>query len=128
MRLQRKRARWPLCCFLTLGFLVAASVGLARTPRTVSPLTRPSSAPIKVDRQDDFLNFKPAADLALRPEGERRASALTHFVEGMALEENGEMDRALESYRQVLNVDPGQSELASRDRKSTRLDSVTRST
>ena len=114
MKLQRKRARWPLCCFLTLGFLVAASVGLARTPRTVSPLTRPSSAPIKVDRQDDFLNFKPAADLALRPEGERRASALTHFVEGMALEGNGEMDRALESYRQVLNVDPGQSELASR--------------
>ena len=29
-------------------------------------------------------------------------------------EENGEMERALEAYRKVLNVDPGQSELASR--------------
>ena len=32
----------------------------------------------------------------------------------MAFEENGEMERALEAYRKVLNVDPGQSELASR--------------
>jgi tetratricopeptide (TPR) repeat protein len=32
----------------------------------------------------------------------------------MAFEENGEMDQALEAYRKVLNVDPGQSELASR--------------
>src|SRR5438046_9994247 len=32
----------------------------------------------------------------------------------MALEENGAMARAVESYRNVLNVDPGQSDLASR--------------
>ena len=32
----------------------------------------------------------------------------------MSLEENGETDRALEAYRKVLNVDPGQSQLASR--------------
>src|SRR6059058_5721814 len=32
----------------------------------------------------------------------------------MSFEENGEMDRALEAYRKVLNVDPGQSQLASR--------------
>jgi tetratricopeptide (TPR) repeat protein len=46
--------------------------------------------------------------------GERKAGALAHFVEGMAFEENGEMDKALEAYRKVLNVDPGQSDLASR--------------
>src|SRR5207247_11253737 len=40
--------------------------------------------------------------------------ALTHFVEGMVFEENGEMDRALEAYRKVLNVDPGQAQLAAR--------------
>jgi len=32
----------------------------------------------------------------------------------MGFEENGEMERALDAYRKVLNVDPGQSELASR--------------
>ena len=114
MREQKNWAIWLLGCFVfRLGFLAAASTGLARTPRTVSPPSRPSPA-IKIDRQDDFLNFKPAPDLALRPEGERKAGALAHFVEGMALEESGEMDRALESYRKVLNVDPGQSDLASR--------------
>jgi tetratricopeptide (TPR) repeat protein len=99
---------------LALSFLASASAVIARTPRTVSPPTRLSSAATKIDRQDDFVNFKPAPDLALHPEGERKAGALAHFVEGMAFEENGEMDRALESYRNVLNVDPGQSDLASR--------------
>jgi tetratricopeptide (TPR) repeat protein len=32
----------------------------------------------------------------------------------LAFEENGEMGRALEAYRRVLNVDPGQAQLASR--------------
>jgi tetratricopeptide (TPR) repeat protein len=115
MRVKRKWARLPLSWFVfTLCFLVAASVGFARTPRTISPPNKPSSAAIKANPQDDFLNFKPGADLALRPEGERKAAALMDFVEGMGFEENGEMDRALEAYRKVLNVDPGQSELASR--------------
>ena len=104
----------PWGFILTLIFLASTSAGIARTPRTVSPPTGPSSAATKIDRRDDFLNFKPAPDLALHPEGERKAGALAHFVEGMAFEENGEMDRALESYRKVLNVDPGQSDLASR--------------
>ena len=104
----------PWGFILTLIFLASAGAVIARTPRTVSPPTRLSSAATKIDRQDDFVNFKPAPDLALHPEGERKAGALAHFVEGMAFEENGEMDRALESYRNVLNVDPGQSDLASR--------------
>ena len=75
----------------------------------------PSSATIKkAGRQDDSFSSKPASDLALRSEGTHKADALTHFVEGMSLEENGETDRALEAYRKVLNVDPGQSQLASR--------------
>ena len=65
-------------------------------------------------RHDDSVASKPAADLALRPQGAHKADALARFVEGMAFEENGEMERALEAYRKVLNVDPGQSELASR--------------
>ena len=65
-------------------------------------------------RHDDSVASKPASDLALRPQGAHKADALARFVEGMAFEENGEMESALEAYRKVLNVDPGQSELASR--------------
>jgi len=56
----------------------------------------------------------PAKDLLLRPGGEHKADALAHFVEGMSFEENGEMDKALAAYRKVLDVDPGQANLASR--------------
>src|SRR4029077_14459547 len=63
---------------------------------------------------DDSVASKPAPDLTLRPQGAHKADALARFVEGMAFEEDGEMERALEAYRKVLNVDPGQSELASR--------------
>jgi tetratricopeptide (TPR) repeat protein len=98
-----------------LIFLAAAGTAIAQTPRTSPRQTRPSSAAIKQHgRQDDSLGFRPAPDLALRPGGEHKAGALAHFVEGMEFEENGEMDRALEAYRKVLNVDPGQSQLASR--------------
>jgi tetratricopeptide (TPR) repeat protein len=94
--------------FIAFALLLNASAVVARTPKSSSAATK------KTGRQDDSLYSKPAADLALRSEGAHKADALTHFVEGMSLEENGEMDRALEAYRKVLNVDPGQSQLASR--------------
>ncbi len=73
------------------------------------------AAPRKtVTRQDDSIARRAAPDLALRPQGARKADAITHFFEGMAFEESGEMESALEAYRKVLNVDPGQSELATR--------------
>jgi tetratricopeptide (TPR) repeat protein len=106
-------ASWGIV-FALIAF-VAANVAIGRTPKTSSPKIGSSSAATKkTGRQDDSLYSKPAADLALRSEGAHKADALTHFVEGMSLEENGEMDRALEAYRKVLNVDPGQSQLASR--------------
>ncbi len=80
-----------------------------------SPVKVPRSRSAKpVARHDDSVASKPASDLVLRPQGARKADALARFVEGMAFEENGEMERALEAYRRVLNVDPGQSELAAR--------------
>ena len=97
------------------GLIIAASTALARTPApTPRPKALPAVAQKKVERQDDSTSSKPAKDLLLRQEGELKAEALTKFVEGSTLEENGEMDKALEAYRQVLNVDPGQAELASR--------------
>ncbi len=116
MREQKKcSVSAPLGFLFALIFLAAASVGIAKTPRTLAPQIGPSPARIKhIGRQDDSFTLKPAPDLVLRPAGQRKAGALAHFVEGMAFEENGEMDKALEAYRKVLNVDPGQSDLASR--------------
>src|SRR5438128_5891991 len=114
----RERAN---CGISVCGRIVFALILLAVTNAFAERTTKtsvekiPRAQPAKQGaRQDDSLNLKPAADLALRPGGERKAGALTHFLEGMAFEENGEMDHALDAYRKVLNVDPGQSELASR--------------
>ncbi len=91
-----------------------ASAAATQKQKSLSPKTGSASATKKAGRQDDSFSSKPAADLALRSESAHKADALTHFVEGMSLEENGETDRALEAYRKVLNVDPGQARLASR--------------
>ncbi|PYI79937.1 MAG: hypothetical protein DMF05_08090 [Verrucomicrobia bacterium] len=97
-----------------LSFLVAATLAEAQAPKA-SPAKVARAHPGKsVPRHDDSLASKPAPDLALRPQAAHKADALARFVEGMAFEENGEMERALDAYRKVLNVDPGQSELASR--------------
>jgi tetratricopeptide (TPR) repeat protein len=104
--------RWG--CFFALVFLATASAMSARGPRPSPPPMRSAPGGTKIERQDDSFSLKPASDLALRPEGERKAGAFAHFVEGMVFEEAGEMDKALEAYRKVLNVDPGQSKLASR--------------
>ena len=108
-----------VCCagrkfLFALSFLVAATVAEAQTPKA-SPAKVPRAHPVKpMARQHDSVASKPAPDLALRTQAAHKADALARFVEGMAFEENGEMERALEAYRKVLNVDPGQSELASR--------------
>src|SRR5215216_1928198 len=113
MRELQKWAGSPLRCAL-VTLLVVMTSAEGETPRIASPKT-PRSHPAKqIGRLNDSLSSKPATDLVLRPEGQRKAGAFTHFVEGMVFEENGEMDRALDAYRKVLNVDPGQSQLAAR--------------
>jgi tetratricopeptide (TPR) repeat protein len=115
----REQKKWCVCraclkLLFALSFLVAATVAEAQAPKA-SPAKVPRAHPGKpVARHDDSVASKPASDLALRPPGAHKADALARFVEGMAFEENGEMERALEAYQKVLNVDPGQSELASR--------------
>src|SRR2546430_12269376 len=97
--------------FLTLSTpLLARSRSVAPTPE-VSPSAGPTK---KAARQEDSLFMTPPKDLLLHPEGEHKAGALAHFVEGISFEENGEIDKALAAYRKVLDVDPGQADLASR--------------
>jgi tetratricopeptide (TPR) repeat protein len=115
----RERKKYCVCCacrrlLFGLSFLVAATIAEAQGPRA-SPAKVPRAHSGKpLARHDDSVVSKPAADLALRSQAAHKADALARFVEGMAFEENGEMERALEAYRKVLNVDPGQSELAAR--------------
>ena len=115
----REQERFWLGCgrrkvIVWISFLIAAVVADGEVPKGL-PAKIPRAHPAKpAVRQDDSVTSKPASDLALRSQGAHKADALAHFVEGMGFEENGEMERALEAYRKVLNVDPGQSELASR--------------
>jgi tetratricopeptide (TPR) repeat protein len=113
---QKRRGLAMFPSFLiAIALFTSGNGAIAKTPGVLSSQIARSPAGIKKNsKQDDSFNLKPAADLALHPEDERKAAALVDFVEGMAFEENGEMDRALEAYRKVLNVDPGQSDLATR--------------
>jgi tetratricopeptide (TPR) repeat protein len=103
--------------YLALLLLVC---GIGKISSAPAPSTRSQKAtaahpaPKRAAVIDDSLALPPARDLNLSIEGEHKAEALAHFVEGIDLEENGEMEKALEAYRQVLNVDPGQIELAVR--------------
>jgi tetratricopeptide (TPR) repeat protein len=117
----REQKKWCVCCacrklLFALSFLVAATIAAAEPQAPKASRAKVPRAHLgkPVARHDDSVASKPASDLALRPQGAHKADALSRFVEGMAFEENGEMERALEAYRKVLNVDPGQSELASR--------------
>src|ERR1700730_14084926 len=118
MRRRLNRDRGVIHRLLVVALFLTVSRP-AFTPARKSPSPPPQIAPAislpkKAERQDDFVSLSPAKDLSLRPENEHKADALAHFVEGMSLEETGEMEKALGAYRKVLNVDPGQSELASR--------------
>ena len=83
-------------------------------PKKSQKTTAAHPTPKRNDLIDDSLALPPARDLNLSIEGGHKAEALAHFVEGIDFEEDGEMEKALEAYRQVLNVDPGQIELAVR--------------
>ncbi len=83
-------------------------------PKKSQKTTAAHPTPKRNDLIDDSLALPPARDLNLSIEGGHKAEALAHFAEGIDFEEDGEMEKALEAYRQVLNVDPGQVELAVR--------------
>ncbi len=101
--------------FAVRGLLLCGVCFLLLEPTLARPpaKTRRAKAAPKNEHADDSLNLTPPPDLALRPEGERKAQALAQFVEGQRLEDEGEIDQALDAYINVLNVDPGEVDLAS---------------
>jgi tetratricopeptide (TPR) repeat protein len=111
------RLEWILHRLVVGAFFLILSAPLLARPRSIAPSPQVSpnaTATKKSVRQDDSISTNPPKDLVLNAEGEHKADALAHFVEGMSFEENGEMDKALAAYRKVLDVDPGQADLASR--------------
>jgi tetratricopeptide (TPR) repeat protein len=94
------------------ALLLPVTSGVARTPLKTS-LRNLQPAPFKKNEpQDDSIVLAPAKDLTLQPGAARKADALAQFVEGERWEELGEMEKAIDSYQKVLNVDPGQVDLA----------------
>jgi tetratricopeptide (TPR) repeat protein len=111
----RKNRVAKLAPVLSLALLWSwQSSGLARPATAAAERPKPAATSSPAVREDDTLNLKPARDLVLRPDGQRKADALAHYIEGMAFEEDGEIDKALRAYRAVLNVDPGEADLACR--------------
>src|SRR4051812_22344060 len=81
------------------GLLLFLGDIAAGRPASGSPESAKPNPPAKqAERQDDSFNLKPAKDLGLRPEGQRKADALAHYLEGMAFEESGETTKALKAY------------------------------
>jgi tetratricopeptide (TPR) repeat protein len=105
-------ARHAACLAVLLALWSGENV--SAKPRRPARNTLASASVKKPELLDDSVLLVPAKDLTLRNDGEHKADALAHFVDGINFEENGEMENALEAYRQVLNVDPGQVELAVR--------------
>ena len=101
--------------FPGLGIVLSCAEPVAARP-TAAPSVPPKAVPVlkQPERQDDTFNPRPAKDLTLKPEAQRKGDALAHYVQGLGYEESGEMDKALKEYREVLNVDPGQADLACR--------------
>ena len=108
----RKLAVYLALLLLVCGIGKILSAPVPPTKSQKGTAARPTPKP--TDLIDDSLALPPARDLNLSIEGGHKAEALAHFAEGIDFEEDGEMEKALEAYRQVLNVDPGQIELAVR--------------
>ena len=103
---------WPCCwiagsCLLFLWFAPAPSKAETRP-------ASPRSTPAKASSQDDSLVLHAPKDLALQPEGERKARALLDYVQALDLQDDGESEKALAAFERVLNIDPGEIDLATR--------------
>ncbi len=107
--MKRRPSRIKHAAGLLAAGCCCASFAVAR------PVAQHRAAPVpQAAGQDDSLVLHPPKDLALQYEGERKAQALAAYVEALDLQENGESEKALAAFEKVLNVDPGEVDLATR--------------
>lgn len=105
----------PLSCWwIAASCSLCLSVSAARPVDEARPASIPHPTSGKRPGQDDSLVLHPPKDLALKPEGERKARAMLEYIEALDLQENGESEKALEAFERVLNIDPGEIDLATR--------------
>src|SRR5439155_11015901 len=92
------RCKSVRCVLLATLLFLFGNEAKARAPLRATVLGDGGKSVLakKSRSQDDSFTSVPAKDLALRPENARKADALVNFVEGCRLEENAEMDNALE--------------------------------
>lgn len=110
---RRLRIDFRLCWWIAGGCCLSLSLAPARTSEAPHPTT-PKGRPTKTAAQSDSFVLHAPKDLALQPEGERKARALMDFIEALSLQEEGETERALAAFERVLNIDPGEIDLATR--------------
>ena len=105
----RKSTGWLLvsACLLFVSLGEAWPAEVRRSPRATSAASNKS-------RQDDSVILHPPKDLALQPDGERKVRALLDYVRALDLQDDGEAQKALEAFERVLNIDPGEVDLATR--------------
>lgn len=102
--------------FAGIFFAIAADLAMVDPAgaRPRPPASRSLPSPAARATPSDASGKRTPPDLLLKAEGQRKAQALAEFVRGAEWEENGEIEKALQAYRKVLDVDPGQADLASR--------------
>ena len=105
----RKSTGWLLvsACLLFVSLGEAWPAEVRRSPRATSAASNKT-------RQDDSVILHPPKDLALQPDGERKVRALLDYVRALDLQDDGEAQKALEAFERVLNIDPGEGDLATR--------------
>lgn len=116
------RARLPAdgwIALLAALILICPMTAAKARPRVPVLPSKPAAAELsgaarKSPTQDDTANYPPPKDLALQAAGERKSEALARFAEGLAFEDAGETDKALQAFEKVLDFDPGEVDLASR--------------
>jgi tetratricopeptide (TPR) repeat protein len=96
------------------GWFLCLSLAAARPVDERRPSPTPQPPLLKTPAQDDSVVLHAPKDLALEPEGERKVRALLDYVEALDLQDNGESERALAAFERVLDIDPGEVDLATR--------------
>lgn len=88
------------------------------TGRAEAPISTASSTPAKTRQLDDFAQiyvdqfFEPDARLNLSTEGQKKSAALAQYAIGQLLEDEGRMEDAIAAYRNSLDSQSGQIDLA----------------
>ncbi|MCB1233614.1 MAG: tetratricopeptide repeat protein [Verrucomicrobiae bacterium] len=97
----------PVLC--ALAACPASSWGQEKTDTSSDPSSYEDFAEVYVDRY-----YPPDPNFRLSDAGANRAQANAYFAYGLSLQERGRLDDAIASYRKVLEIAPGEINLAQR--------------